>query len=144
MLRCIDRADMFQPLIEFGKTRAIWGICAGAILLAREVVHPQQRSLKLIDLRATRNFYGSQRESFSTTLSIGRIKNHSMDSFFIRAPLLEPLFNPLARSERAAPLLIESTYEQQPVFFSQGRIWASSFHVELGEDPALHESFLGN
>lgn len=138
MLRCIERSNMFHSLLQFGKSNAVWGICAGAILLAREVTHPQQTSLRLMDIKATRNFYGSQRESFNTTLSINRLKNHAMNSFFIRAPLLEPL----TRSEGAAPLLIESTFEQQPVFFSQGRVWASSFHVELGDDPALHQAFL--
>ena len=41
---------LFEPLKEFGaKGGAVYGTCAGAILLAREVHHPSQASLGLLD-----------------------------------------------------------------------------------------------
>ena len=37
---------------------ALMGTCAGAILLAREVVHPAQESLGLLDVTVARNAFG--------------------------------------------------------------------------------------
>src|SRR6202043_2568080 len=39
---------------------AIFGTCAGAILLAREVCNPEQPSLGLADVTVVRNGYGRQ------------------------------------------------------------------------------------
>jgi hypothetical protein len=66
------RAWDFGPAIEafHAAGRPLFGTCAGLILLAREVEHPRQPSLGLIDLRVERNAYGRQRESFETMASM--------------------------------------------------------------------------
>lgn len=137
MLRFLKLYELISPIQEFAKTRPVWGICAGAILAAREVRHPSQQSLNLIDISAHRNFYGSQLESFSAPLSVKGL-NTPIVAQFIRAPLL----NELPYSPDSEPVQIMAKLEQQPVLLAQGRTWASSFHVELGEDPSLHELFL--
>jgi 5'-phosphate synthase pdxT subunit len=133
MLSLIKSNGLWEPLIEFGKSHPMWGICAGAILLATEVVHPNQESLGLIRIRAHRNYYGAQQNSFSTSISIVPT-GHSMTVQFIRAPHLEALS---ADVECSATLP-----DGRGVHFIQGRIWASAFHTELGNDPSLHEAFL--
>lgn len=136
MLRFIKLYEMLEPLREFSKQRPTWGICAGSILLASEVHHPSQVSLGAIDIVAHRNFYGSQIDSFITPLQVDLLDT-PVEAHFIRAPLLS------AREVRShqAPLKVLATFKNQPVFFSQGLVWACSFHVELGPDARLHRAF---
>jgi pyridoxal 5'-phosphate synthase pdxT subunit len=137
MLRLLKLHDLFGPLQYFARTKPTWGICAGSILLARTVTNPTQESLDAIDIAAHRNFYGSQLDSFSTTLSVAGL-SQPIPAQFIRAPRLSPL-NETSKRE---PLTIIATHQNTPVFFQQGRVWACAFHVELGNDPSLHELFL--
>jgi 5'-phosphate synthase pdxT subunit len=137
MLRFLKLYDLVEPLKEFGRTKPMWGICAGSILLAQEVYNPQQDSLGLINISAHRNFYGSQLDSFTTDIEIPGLAK-TTTAQFIRAPLL----NALAASPIHGEAQILARFDEQPVFFAQNRIWACSFHVELGEDTSLHEMFL--
>ena len=138
MLKFIEAQGLAGPLIEFGRNKPVWGICAGAILIAREVLHPSQRSLGLIDIRATRNFYGSQLDSFTREVPFQILGGKPLKCHFIRAPLLSPCDS----SGRTDKLFSLAEVDGQSVFFAQGKTWASSFHVELGKDPALHEAFI--
>jgi pyridoxal 5'-phosphate synthase pdxT subunit len=63
MLKLLDAESLFEPLRSFGTSKPIFGTCAGAILLAADVSHPQQRSLGLMDLSVERNGYGRQIDS---------------------------------------------------------------------------------
>lgn len=137
MLRFLKLSSLLDELQSFGKTHPVWGICAGAILAAREVKSPEQDSLNLIDIEAHRNFYGSQLDSFTKTLSITELPK-PIEAQFIRAPRLSPLPETLGRP----PVTTLAECDGHPVFLQQGNIWASSFHVELGDDPSLHELFL--
>jgi 5'-phosphate synthase pdxT subunit len=138
MLKFLNRTGMTGAIKEFAKERPVWGICAGAILAAREVYNPQQPSLDLIDVKAHRNFYGPQTESFTEQLTIELTKRFSVEAHFIRAPLLDPL--PVSNGRKTLEICAYS--DKQPVMFKQGNVWACSFHVELGEDTELHEAFL--
>ena len=40
MLKLLNIESLFEPLKEFGRTKPIFGTCAGAILLASEVLNP--------------------------------------------------------------------------------------------------------
>ena len=140
MLKFIDGQGLAPALIEFGKKNPVWGICAGAILIAKEVLHPTQRSLGLIDIRATRNFYGSQLDSFTREIPFPILDGKVMKCHFIRAPLLTT-FEASHTREKVTSL---AEVDGQPVFFAQGKVWACSFHVELGTDPSLHEVFVGS
>ena len=131
MLKLLARNNMEITFLDFAKSNPVWGICAGAILIAKKVTHPEQRSFGLIDLHAIRNFYGSQFDSFKAELEIPKLKiKHSVD--FIRAPKLE------AMSDKVSIL---ASYKETPVLFQQGNILASSFHIELGIETGLHAYF---
>ena len=137
MLRFLKLYDLIPAIQEFARSRPVWGICAGAILAADEVHHPSQESLHLLNISAHRNFYGSQLDSFTAPLSIKGLSK-PIAAQFIRAPLLTPL----PASTTLGVVEVLATLDQKPVFFAQGKIWACSFHVELGDDPALHKLFL--
>jgi 5'-phosphate synthase pdxT subunit len=137
MLRFIRSLNLAPAIASFAHTHPVWGICAGAILIAKEVHNPQQESLQLLNIAAHRNYYGSQLDSFSAPLQVRNLKK-SLEVQFIRAPLLSPLpsVGNLPTPETWA------TLDKQPVFLAHGKIWATSFHVELGDDTTLHELFL--
>lgn len=132
MLRLIDRNQIEQALIDFGSSKPIWGVCAGAILIATEVIHPSQRSFGFMQIRAERNHYGSQIDSFSTEIDIPAL-GFSPSVDFIRAPKLEALNSSVE---------ILSSYNSEAILLRQGRHLASSFHIELRNDNRLHQYFL--
>lgn len=116
---------------------AIWGTCAGAILLASEVAGtspnlPDQPSLGLIDMTVRRNAFGRQVDSFVTPLTIEGL-NEPFSAVFIRAPIFE-------RVGEGVEVL--ATLDGKTVMAKQGRVMASSFHPELGHDPRIHGLFL--
>ena len=63
MLKLLDIENLLEPVRTFGSYKPIFGTCAGAILLASEVLHPAQPSLGLMDLTVERNAYGRQIDS---------------------------------------------------------------------------------
>jgi 5'-phosphate synthase pdxT subunit len=111
---------------------AIFGTCAGAILLASEVRNPAQPSLAVADITVIRNGYGRQLASEvrhePTSLSPA-----SIEMVFIRAPIIE-------RTGPAVEILAISV--GKPVLMRQGQILIATFHPELTKDPAVHEYFL--
>lgn len=112
---------------------AVWGTCAGAILIAREVVgRPEQPRLDLIDLAVARNAYGRQVASFEADLTIGGL-DRPFRGVFIRAPRIVatgPGVEVLARHQGDA------------VAAASGRVLATVFHPELAGDDRLHALFL--
>lgn len=131
MLRLLHSTGLYSGIIKFAQSNPVWGICAGAILIAKEVSHPEQDSLGLIDIHAHRNHYGSQLDSFESELMVQPL-NKKMMVQFIRAPLLTPT---------SESIKVLASHKESPVLMQQNRVLVSSFHVELGEDSSLHEYF---
>ena len=86
MLKLLDIESLKEPLRRFGETKPIFATCAGAILVAREVSHPEQESLGLVDIGVERNAYG--RQVHSTVTRIGLEDGGDMEAVFIRAPII--------------------------------------------------------
>jgi len=132
MLKLIKKENLFDSLKAFAETKPVWGVCAGAILLAKQVINPEQESLGVANIKATRNFYGSQLQSFSATVKIEKIaKEITCD--FIRAPYLEPMNSTVE---------VLAWHEKQAVLLQQENILLCSFHAELNEESNLHQYFL--
>ena len=111
---------------------AIFGTCAGAILLAKEIRNPAQQSLGLADITVIRNGYGRQLAS-EVRHGSAAISSEPLEMVFIRAPIIErvgPGVEVLARSDG------------QPVLIRQGHILIATFHPELTSDTTVHEYFL--
>jgi 5'-phosphate synthase pdxT subunit len=111
---------------------ALMGTCAGAILLAREVVNPAQKSLGLLDVAVERNAFGRQIESFETTLD-APLLGGTIEAVFIRAPRFQAL-GPKVETLAA--------YRGEPVLVREGRVLAMTFHPELTREAKLHAYFL--
>lgn len=131
--------NLIEPLREFGKTKAIWGTCAGAIFLSKDA-RRDQPLLKLMDISVQRNAFGRQVESFEVDLDIPVLARHGngrarpFHAVFIRAPLIESVGNGVE---------VLATVESGAVVAAQqGKLLATSFHPELTSDGRFHEYFM--
>ena len=84
---------LFLQLREFANSRAVWGTCAGAILLARDA-HRKQPLLELMDISVERNAFGSQANSFAASIDISSLSkvvdtSTPFNAIFIRAPVIK-------------------------------------------------------
>lgn len=130
MLRLMDYYDMFETLRRFGEKTPIFGTCAGAILLAKDVTSPAQKSLDLMDIGVERNAYGRQVDSRIVKLSS---KLGELEAVFIRAPIIR----------RVGPeVQVMAEYLGDPVLVRHGKHWAATFHPELTEDARIHRAFI--
>jgi 5'-phosphate synthase pdxT subunit len=112
---------------------AIYGTCAGMIVLAREIEgSPVQPHLGLLDVTVQRNAFGRQKESSEEDLEVEGLDT-PLHALFIRAPVI-------IRTGPSVSVLAKVA--QGPVYVQQGRLLASSFHPELGGDTRVHEQFL--
>lgn len=128
--------DLMDPLREFGKTHAIWGTCAGAILLSRNA-RRKQPLLELMDIQVERNAFGRQVASFEIDLQAHFLiegEDRPYHAVFIRAPLIKSTHGE-AETLLALP-------DGRIVAARQGRLLATSFHPELTDDTRFHQYFL--
>ena len=132
MLKLLDQENLFEPLRRFGETKPVFGTCAGAILLASEVLHPAQPSLGLMDMTIERNAYGRQLDSRIVSLEI---EGQPSEAVFIRAPIIRRV---------GAEAKVLAKYGNDPVLVEQGRHTVATFHPELGADDRIHRHFVEN
>jgi len=133
LLNLMADEPWFPELTRFAKGGgALMGTCAGAILLARQVVNPPQASVGLLDATIARNAFGRQIDSFETTLDAPALGG-AIDAVFIRAPRFQALGPDVATL---------AVYDGEPVLVRQGRLLAMTFHPELTRDSKLHAYFL--
>jgi len=132
-LKFLEEEGLAGPLRAFAQRGgALFGTCAGAILLAKEVHNPTQGSLGLLDITVLRNGYGRQLQSEVRFGHCG-LKTAPLEMVFIRAPIIE-------RAGDGVEVLAEE--RGRPVLVRQGRVLAATFHPELTDDPTVHNYFL--
>jgi len=133
--KLMESYGFYEPIEErHAQGMAVWGTCAGAILIARDVVDgiEGQRSLSLMDVRVRRNAYGRQVDSFEADLDFAHI-GAGYRGVFIRAPWLEsvgPHVEVLAR------------HDGHIVAAREGNVMSTTFHPELTGDPRVHRYFI--
>ncbi|MBI3738293.1 MAG: pyridoxal 5'-phosphate synthase glutaminase subunit PdxT [Chloroflexi bacterium] len=130
--------NLMEPLRIFGQRHAIWGTCAGAIFMSKDV-RRDQPLLGLMDIQVERNAFGRQVASFEADLDIPELKQAtgSKDSYhaiFIRAPIIESVSGDVK--------ILASVADGRIVAAQQGHLLATSFHPELTTDTRFHEYFL--
>jgi 5'-phosphate synthase pdxT subunit len=130
--------DLMEPLKLFGQRHAIWGTCAGAIFLSKDVSR-EQPLLGLMDIKVARNAFGRQVDSFEAELDIPELKqatgtDEAFHAVFIRAPIIE--------SVSGDAKILASVPDGRIVAAQQGHFLATSFHPELTGDSRFHEYFL--
>ena len=78
LLNLMRDEPWFDALREFhDRGGALFGTCAGAILLSREVENPAQPSLGLLDATIRRNGFGRQVDSFESEIGVVGLGLHS-------------------------------------------------------------------
>lgn len=130
MLKLLREEGLWELLREFGRSRPVFGTCAGAILLASKVTHPEQESLGLMDLEVERNAYGRQLHSH-----VARVESEDgpLEAVFIRAPIIR----------RTGPgVRVLARYNGDPVLVEQGLHLAATFHPELTSEDRIHRWFV--
>jgi len=114
--------------------KPVFGTCAGAILLAKDVLNPAQESLGLLDVAIERNGYGRQIDSSVRRGECPELTAQPVEMVFIRAPIIRRVGGGVRVLGRSDGL---------PVLVEQGNILAATFHPELTQDETIHRYFVG-
>lgn len=130
--------NLIEPLREFGKSKAVWGTCAGAIFLSKDAKR-HQPLLQLMDITVARNAFGRQIASFEVDLQIPALatldsENPPYHAVFIRAPLIESVGNGVE--------VLSKLDNGMVVAARQKNMLATSFHPELTPDDRFHRYFV--
>ena len=133
----LERRGLLEPLkIAILAGLPVFGTCAGAILLAKNIAGSTQLRLGTMDIEIERNAYGSQVDSFEATLDISYPEsptNHEFEGVFIRAPRI-------ASVDKNVTVL--GSFGGDAVLVRQKNMLAASFHPELTADSSIHRYFL--
>jgi 5'-phosphate synthase pdxT subunit len=112
--------------------KPVFGTCAGAILLAKEVLNPPQEHLSLIDITIERNAYGRQIDSSVRRGDCPGLSTVPVEMVFIRAPIIRRVGDGVR---------VLGTCDGLPVLVEQGNVLAGTFHPELTENETIHRYF---
>ena len=153
IIRQMKCTGLVEPLKEFAKSRPVFGTCAGMILMSSLIEDQKDNSfepLGIMAIEVSRNAYGSQLDSFSTSLPIhfpidlktfqnscSSYYNKNFEAIFIRAPKIES-----CTSEVLILAEVERSGQKTPVLVQQGKHLAASFHPELSSSNLIHKYFL--
>lgn len=132
--KLVERFEI-TPAIEglYQSGRAIFGTCAGLILLAKEIVGSDQWRLGFLDATVERNAYGRQLDSFEADIEVSGIDGGPVRAVFIRAPVIRVVHG---ECESLAD------FDGLPVLVRQDNLLGASFHPELTEDTRVHRCFV--
>ncbi len=136
----LDKFHMRQSLLEFVRSKPVWGSCAGLILLSNEIVDsPDAQGVKVtplgaLDVSVVRNSYGRQVRSFQETVTVSYDGlSFAFEACYIRAPRIVRVGH---------DVIILAKRGGDATLVRQGNILASSFHSELTDDTALTRFFV--
>jgi 5'-phosphate synthase pdxT subunit len=132
--RLLEVLELEQPLRAWlARGNPVFGTCAGAILLAREILGPDRAGLGALDMAVRRNAYGRQIDSFLARAERAAPGFEDLECLFIRAPVIE----------RVGPgVEVLAEVGGRPVWVRDGRAMAATFHPELTHDLRVHRAFL--
>ena len=124
--------DAIRSAVDGGM--ALWGTCAGMIVIARELAEDRPEPFNLVDMKVSRNWFGRQVDSFEQDLQIEGIEGGPYRCVFIRAPAVTELGDGVET--------LASVNGGTPVAVRSGKILATAFHPELTDDTRVHQLFL--
>lgn len=132
-LQFLKEEGLFDAIRRFSRQGgAIFGTCAGAILLATQVKNPPQESLGLLEMTVLRNGYGRQLAS-DVFFGPSTLKQEPLEMVFIRGPIIE---------EVGKDITVLARHEGKAALVEKGNVLAATFHPELTDDTTVHEHFL--
>lgn len=131
-LKFLERDGFLAALQAFVASKPVFGTCAGCILLAKEVLHPSQQSLGVLDAAVERNAYGRQIDSVIETAQT-KLDGGPLEMVYIRAPRIVKI---------GPEVKVLAERDGFPVLVEQGKILAATFHPELSSDRRVHARFV--
>ena len=135
MRKLIELYALREPIVALAHGgAALFGTCAGMILLADRIADGDEPVLRLLDITVQRNAYGRQLDSFEADVDLPSLGDAPVHGVFIRAPVVcdvGPDVEVLARDPDGRPIAVR-----------QGRVLATAFHPELTPDRRLHRLLL--
>jgi pyridoxal 5'-phosphate synthase pdxT subunit len=131
-LKFLERDGLLESLQSFVEQKPAFGTCAGCILLARNVSHPPQQSLAVMDISVERNAYGRQIDSAIQTGATS-LPGDPLEMVYIRAPRITSV---------GPGVDVMAERDGFPVLVRQGRLLAATFHPELSNDRRVHRLFV--
>ncbi|MGZ6299712.1 MAG: pyridoxal 5'-phosphate synthase glutaminase subunit PdxT, partial [Candidatus Limnocylindria bacterium] len=135
MRKLVDMCGLRAPIVALAHGgAAVYGTCAGMILLADRIADGDEPVLKLLDITVQRNAYGRQLDSFEADVAIPSLGDEPVHGVFIRAPVVSEVGTDVEVLARDA--------DGRPIAVRQGRVLATAFHPELTGDRRLHRLML--
>jgi len=136
MMKQIGFIELAEALHSFAVEKPVFGTCAGLILISREIIGDSMKPFNLMNITVERNAFGSQVESFHTSIEAKFSEKHpcQIEAIFIRAPRIRQI-GPEVR--------VLASYEGEPVLVQQGHHLGATFHPELTSDRSVHKHFIG-
>ena len=133
--RLMSLYQLREPVARMAQQHhAVWGTCAGMIMMAHEITEADPIPLQLMDIGVQRNAFGRQIDSFEQDLDIAEFDAPPFHAIFIRAPVIFRVGDGVK--------VLATLPDGRPVAVQQGKLLATSFHPELTSDTRFHQHFL--
>jgi len=133
--RLVTLYNLREPIQKMAtEGHAIWGTCAGMIMIAEEITENDPVPLGIMDIGVQRNAFGRQVDSFEQHLNISALGSDPFHAIFIRAPVIIRVGDDVE--------VLCALDDDRPVAVQQGNLMATSFHPELTNDYRFHSYFL--
>ena len=133
--RLMSLYNLREPVAEMAASgKAVWGTCAGMIMLATEITEADPIPLAVMDVGVQRNAFGRQVDSFEQDLDIKGLGSDPYHAIFIRAPVIIRVGKDVN--------VLAALPDGRPVAVQQDNLLATSFHPELTADARIHRYFV--
>ena len=132
-LKLLNNTGLFDAIRTFADSHAVFGTCAGMIMVAGSIVNDEIDTLRLIDLIVERNAYGRHVDSFIDNVRIPVFSKEEFEGVFIRAPKIKAV-----RGDTEAV----GFHGDEVVMAKNKNILVTTFHPELTADLRIHRYFI--
>lgn len=132
LMTIYELREPIQKMASDGK--AIWGTCAGMIMMASEITEKDPTPLGIMDITVIRNAFGRQIDSFEQNLTVKYLDPLPYHAIFIRAPVISRVGIEVE--------ILAALEDGRAVAVQQKHLLATSFHPELTKDSRLHDRFV--
>ena len=134
--RLMSLYNLREPVARMAQEgKAMWGTCAGMIMMAHEITEEDPVPLGIMDVGVRRNAFGRQVDSFEQDLNVAGFNGTPFHGVFIRAPVITRIGEGVD--------VLATLSDGRPVAVQQGNLLATAFHPELTNDTRFHRHFLG-
>ena len=133
--RLMSLYELRQPVADLAAAgKAVWGTCAGMIMLASEITEEDPIPMAVMDVGVQRNAFGRQVDSFEQDLTVNGLGPEPYHAIFIRAPVIIRVGDDVD--------VLAALPDGRPVAVRQDNLLATSFHPELTADARIHRYFV--